>query len=761
MHIPSHQCADACPERQKGGIMDLRAFVDGFASPACIVSVEKTDDGYGEMRIAFGNKKFLDMMNLRYNDSTRPNDTAESREGELYTEFFPKNSSFEDACYRAAVLKEEIHTYAHISEPEMWFDIYVLPVAHEEEDIFYCTYISVASRNADSITDTINSSQTAKDVLKTCIKLHKAESLKEAMDSVIADIRRICDAECCTVLMLEDDEQKISILAADFREGSIIRPVTQFDEFHVIVDSWIGMLNPETDCIIIRDKADMEYIHEVNDTWYQTLVIAGIQSVVLFPLRQGSEVLGFIWAVNFDTEKTMRIKETLELTTFFISSHIARYKVMKRLHLLSYTDVLTGLPNRFACKVVINELINGGGRFAAVSVNLNNFKSINSTLGFEAGNHAIVQVAELWKAVAESPERQSKDHVTHLSGDEFMIVISGFADDDELRAIIERYAAALSGQLTVDGCDLYISACYGYAEYSEHSVTADDLISHANAAMNEIKKTGSSEYILRYTPDITKNEHTLEVENVIRTALENDTVFFNLQPQYDMEHRLRGFEALARMKDSEGNNVSPGEFIPVAEKVGVIDRLDTAVYAKAAMFFGKMLKKTGADLTLSINASVRHLMKNGFASEIRDLLKASGIPADKLEIEITESIMMDSDKALGCINELKAMGVKIAIDDFGTGYSSLSYLNRFPADILKVDKSFIDKMNTTESSRQYVAAIISMGHIMGFDVISEGVEEDDQLETLRGIGCDFIQGYIWGRPLSPEDARKLIEDTQV
>lgn len=149
-------------------------------------------------------------------------------------------------------------------------------------------------------------------------------------------------------------------------------------------------------------------------------------------------------------------------------------------------------------------------------------------------------------------------------------------------------------------------------------------------------------------------------------------------------------------------------------------------------------------------------MKKDFLDEVRAIIKESGIPTKNLEIEITESIMIDSvDEALSIINEIKEMGIQIAIDDFGTGYSSLSYLNKFPANLLKVDKSFIDKMNTSDSSRQYVAAIISIGHIMGFDVISEGVEEPDQLETLRTIGCDFIQGYIWGKPLSAEDAEKV------
>ena len=185
--------------------------------------------------------------------------------------------------------------------------------------------------------------------------------------------------------------------------------------------------------------------------------------------------------------------------------------------------------------------------------------------------------------------------------------------------------------------------------------------------------------------------------------------------------------------------------------------MDISVFRNAAKFFGELIQKTGADITLSVNVSVRHLMKNDFLDEIRYVINTCGVPADKLEIEITESIMIDSaEKALVCINELKNLGLKIAIDDFGTGYSSLSYLINFPADILKVDKSFIDKMNSSESSKQYVAAIISIGHIMNFDVISEGVEEPEQLDTLRSIGCDYIQGFIWGRPLAPEDAEDLV-----
>ncbi len=252
-------------------------------------------------------------------------------------------------------------------------------------------------------------------------------------------------------------------------------------------------------------------------------------------------------------------------------------------------------------------------------------------------------------------------------------------------------------------------------------------------------------------------EHEMEIEQKIRSALEDDRVFYHLQPQFNIDHQLRGFEALARIKDKDGKLISPGEFIPVAEKTGLVSRIDSTVFRKAAAFFGDAVRKSSSDITLSVNISVQHLMKNSFISEVKSILDECNVPAKLIEIEITESIMIDSaETAFKHLDELKQLGLRIAIDDFGTGYSSLSYLNKLPADLLKVDKSFIDQMNATDSTRQYVAAIISIGHIMNMDVIAEGVEEEEQMETLRNIGCDFIQGFIWGRPIPPEEAEKLV-----
>ena len=435
-------------------------------------------------------------------------------------------------------------------------------------------------------------------------------------------------------------------------------------------------------------------------------------------------------------------------------------KYQARLRDQAVTDRLTELPNRFACTELVNELVKNGEKFALVSIDLNNFKSINSTMGHITGNKVLNELAARWKSAADSGSSGTVDFITRQSGDEFSLIIRGYKTDEDIINTITYYKSILEQKITMDECDFFLTACFGFVRFPDDTKNSDTLFSYADAALYEVKSNGNSNCIMQFSPDQLKIGQTLDIERNIRNALENDLIYFELQPQFDISHKLRGFEALARMKDSNGKQISPGEFIPVAEKAGLIDKVDDSVIKHSVHFFGELIKKTGTDITLSVNISVKHLMKNGFLDELREIIKNCDVPMKQLEIEITESIMIDSaEKALHCIKEIKKMGIQIAIDDFGTGYSSLSYLSSFPADLIKVDKSFIDKMNSSDSSKQYVAAIISIGHIMNFDVISEGVEEPEQLETLKSIGCDYIQGYIWGRPLSPENAEKLVSES--
>ena len=444
------------------------------------------------------------------------------------------------------------------------------------------------------------------------------------------------------------------------------------------------------------------------------------------------------------------------ITVIFLSNRkIVKYQ--NTLREQAVTDNLTGLPNRFACSELMSELLRHNERFALVSIDLNDFKSINDTMGHDTGDQVLKEIAKRWKDLANSQKTGTTDFVARITGDEFMLILSGYKSEDQIENTIAIYRSNLEKKITIDDCDYYMTACFGYALCPEDSDVLDNLFTFSDAALHEIKKKGTGSRIMRFVPEVFNNEKALEIERKIRSALNEDKIFYHLQPQFDLNHKLRGFEALARMKDDNGNYISPVEFIPVAEKTGLVDRIDLCVFEHAVQFIKNAAKESGEELLLSVNVSVRHLMKNNFIEDIKRVLTKHNVPPSMIEIEITESIMIDSaEQALQRIDELKQMGMKVAIDDFGTGYSSLSYLTNFPSDLLKIDKSFIDKMNLNESSRQYVAMIINIGHTLDLKVISEGVESPDQVEVLRDIGCDYIQGYVWGRPMPPEEAYELV-----
>lgn len=479
--------------------------------------------------------------------------------------------------------------------------------------------------------------------------------------------------------------------------------------------------------------------------------------VILVAYQLPSMVIQFVKAGNTSVVAGLFTNLfTLVAVTVIYFMNKKNMRFQQRITSQAITDRLTDLPNRFAVSELIEKLIRDQERFAFLSIDINNFKTINDTMGHDFGDKVLIEIANRWRDLAESDKTETKDFVARLGGDEYALIIRGYNDVGQIKRSVHKYKDELERVITIEECDYFMTANFGFAEYPTDAMTSNAIISGANAAMHAAGKKGEN-FIMRYDPDAIKDVRSMEVERIIRRALENNTITFNLQPQYDISHRLRGFEALARLKDEDGTMISPGEFIPVAEKTGLVDQIDSRVFELAVEFVSRVMNETLSNITMCVNVSVRHLMKNNFIEEVRNMLEKYGVPAHFIEIEITESIMIDStDKARNTISKLKAMGIKIAIDDFGTGYSSLSYLNNLPSDILKIDKSFIDVMNNTESNKQYVSMIVSIGHILNLKVISEGVESDDQVDTLKEIGCDYIQGFVWGRPLPAEDAMLLV-----
>jgi diguanylate cyclase (GGDEF)-like protein len=305
-----------------------------------------------------------------------------------------------------------------------------------------------------------HASTVSDDVLKTCIKLHGTQDFRKTMDEVIRDTRILCDAEVCTIMLMECSTGTVSILAKSVRADCKLKTVTQFVNFYDIATSWANTIG-DSDCLIIRNERDMQYIREINYPWWLTLDEAGVDSVVMFPLRFDHEVLGFIWATNFDTRNTLRIKETLELTTFFLSSQIASYKMMKRLEHIGYTDMMTGVKNRNAMNDRVSSIVNGSEvltePFGIVFADLNGLKTINDMEGHNAGDLLLKKAAILLQEIFDGND------IYRAGGDEFVVIITG-CTPEELTKKTEKLKArsdtpenvcfAVGSYCAEPGCDI-------------------------------------------------------------------------------------------------------------------------------------------------------------------------------------------------------------------------------------------------------------------------------------------------------------------
>lgn len=401
--------------------MDFQKFADGFAPMTGIISVRKTADGYEDIRIVTGNKSYIYLL------ENPPYDIGECAVGKFipnsqYERYLPKNLGFEDLCYSAAILKKPTHTYVYMNEPELWFNVFVMPIDYEDGDVCYCSYTSKVAPVTDLNLMSTQSMGVYSDVIKTCIKLHGTDDFEMTMRDIIKDIREICQAEVCSLMLVDQSTGTCNMLATNLREGSRIKRVTQFVNFYDIALSWLDTIG-DNDCLIIKNEQDMRYIEKINNPWYLTLKEAGVDSVVMFPLRYNKEVLGYIWATNFATQNALRIKETLELTTFFLSSEVASYKLMKRLEHISYTDLLTGVMNRNAMNNRISAITSGRERldepYAVVFADINGLKLMNDTQGHSAGDLL------LKKAAIALQEVFAGDEIYRADGDEFLIIAAG------------------------------------------------------------------------------------------------------------------------------------------------------------------------------------------------------------------------------------------------------------------------------------------------------------------------------------------------
>jgi len=426
-------------------------------------------------------------------------------------------------------------------------------------------------------------------------------------------------------------------------------------------------------------------------------------------------------------------------------------KNKEKMDYLAHHDVLTELPNRFSFMESINSSIIHAKRrnllLAVLFIDLDRFKVINDSLGHDIGDQLLQKIAH----VLTSCIREG-DILARLSGDEFTIMLDDISALDDIAPIAHKIVSKLSQPFIVNGHELFTTASIGISLYPEDGDTSQLLMKNADIAMYSSKNAGGNRYRF-YSSDM--NERAIErlsMESELRHALERNEFVLHYQPQINIESgTVSGIEALVRWQHPEQGLVPPNEFIPLLEDTGLIVSVGEWIL-KEACLQNKRLQEMGIPpVVVAINMSARQFNEPNLIKTIVDILEETGLSADFLELEITESVLMEQNILnKSVLSEIDALGVQLAIDDFGTGYSSLNYLRKLPIDTLKIDQSFVSDLASNDDGAAIVELIINMANSLKLNVIAEGVETEEQLVFLREHHCGEVQGYLFSKPLTPE-----------
>ena len=420
---------------------------------------------------------------------------------------------------------------------------------------------------------------------------------------------------------------------------------------------------------------------------------------------------------------------------------------------LARYDTLTGLPNRLMLTEALGEAMRYAEQWkstcAFLMIDLDRFKSVNDSLGHQVGDRLLAQVSQRLKGVIGSNEQCGR-----LGGDEFAIVIRDASDKHHIDRIAEAVIEALSKPYDVDHHKLFIGASVGSGVCPRDGDTVETLMRNADLALYRAKDEGGGVHY-RYEASLHANaEERRKLEFALRHAIGNEELRLNFQPVVDANSEaLVSFEALLRWHSEEHGPVSPGKFIPLAEDTRLIVPIGNWVLHEAC----RQAAQWQGDLKVAVNVSGEQLLEPGFANHVVHALADSGLPAHRLEVEVTESIFLrDARTARQTLEEIMALGCSVALDDFGTGYSSLGYLRALKFSTIKVDRSFVQgAAQGSPESLAIIRAVVAMAGSLEMTTTAEGAETIEEVELIRKLGCTKIQGYYFGRPMEAEDARKL------
>ena len=566
-----------------------------------------------------------------------------------------------------------------------------------------------------------------------------ATEIDQVMTSVLGEAKELLRSDRASAVFVGPDGGLLARVRLGATGG-----LTRSEEPSTVDDDWVIRQVVEGGHPLLMPRTTRE---PVIRRW---LASYDMREAVAVPLTGGTGIVGVLVVADRQGDvRTFEKNDVLLLETVANHASVAlrNGELIGQLRHEALHDALTGLPNRTSLQrrlgTALDDVVAGRATGAAVMIlDLDDFKEVNDTLGHQQGDLLLVEIgARLTAAVG------SAGTVARLGGDEFAILVPGSGDEDQVLHIGRRVLRALEQPVSLDGLEVEVGGSMGIALAPAHADDPAALLKRADMAMYDAKT--STRGLRVYEPELdTNNPRRLMLVSELRSALQNGQIQVHVQPQGRLsDGQVVGVEALARWHHPELGDVSPDEFIPVAERSGLIGPL-TSYVLDSTLAACAHWRATGHDIGVAVNLSARSLQDADLVDEVDRLLRRHGVPAHRLTLEVTEgSVMADPARAVALLHRLRDLGVRLSVDDFGTGYSSLSYLKRLPVQEVKIDRSFITPLREGGEDVAIVRAIVDLGRHLGLEVVAEGVEDQVTWNLLASMGCDLGQGWHLGRPL--------------
>ena len=564
-------------------------------------------------------------------------------------------------------------------------------------------------------------------------------------DSANTPLILVVDDDLASRLLMRASLQKVGFRVAEAEDGLVA--VSEFERLQpdaIFLDVMMPKLDGYATCRAIRKLNggentpilmatgldDIEAIHRAFDS--------GATDFITKPIN---------WAIlNYRVKYMLRASE-------------AFYDIIdkqKQIQELAFFDHLTGLANRKLFKdtleVALVECAKEEELLGVLFMDLDRFKTINDTLGHHIGDHLLKHVADrISSCIRESDtfsrlnKRKSKHYISRLGGDEFTVMLPKLKDPGDASRVARRINKILSEPFQLDNIETFITASIGISIFPIDGSGAEELMKHADLAMYHAKEQGKNNFQF-YTRSLNvKARERLEFENDVRKAITDEEFELYYQPQIDLASgKIVGAEALTRWSHPQRGSVSPGEFIPTIEELGLIIPFTDWVIQQTGRQQLEWRESDVSSLRIAINISSKHFVQQEIPTKITEILQSYNLSSTLIELELTESVLAEqNNETLDVLRQVKELGMTISVDDFGTGYSSMVYLKTFPIDIVKIDRFFIKDILTSSQDAAIIKAIVAMAHSMEMKVIAEGIEEKEQFDLLRKMGCDYGQGFLF------------------